>query len=125
MYSEILAEDNDNPEVTSLLAAVAHQRGDTRRANKLWRGVLEGNIPPWLFLHTLHNLVLALVMEGSVAEARQVAAQYRIPDWPGTRTLDEKGRDVLLKLVDSLVDLGQLDAAYRLLSWSLGRAMYR
>ena len=38
---EILAEDNDNLEVISLLATVAHKRGDKKRANKLWIGVLE------------------------------------------------------------------------------------
>ena len=112
---EILAEDNDNPEVISLLATVAYQRGNKKLANKLWRGMLERNIPPWLFLHTLHNLVQALVTEGGIAEARQVTTQYRIPDWPRKRTLDEKERDALLNLVDSLVELGQRDAAYRLL----------
>jgi len=115
LYSEILAEDNDNPEVISRLAAIALQRGDNARASRLWRELLEREIPSWLFLHTLHHLLQTLLTEGATDEARAVTTRYRIPDWPDTHPLDEAARDILLKLVDNLVALGGLDAAHRLL----------
>jgi hypothetical protein len=115
LCGEFLAEEHGNPEAIFLLAALARQRGDAARAKKLWQELLADTTPPWLFLPALHNLLQALSTEDDPDAAKQLAGQYRIPDWPSGRALDEHERELLLQLVDNLVALGQIDAALRLL----------
>lgn len=114
--SELLARDPDNVDVMGWLALASYEGGRGERAIGLWQRVLASQPRPSFHLATLHNLLQAVVAKHGMERAKACVGEYSIPDWPVERIPNDYVSAELIKFTDLLVELGQADAAERLLN---------
>jgi tetratricopeptide (TPR) repeat protein len=115
LLNQLLNEAPDNPDILGWLAITSQELGQTERAISLWQRMLALPIRPSLYLATLHNLLQTIFINHGEAKAKETARQYTFPDWPVERIPNDHVSGELVKFIDLLIDLEQVEPAQRLL----------
>ncbi|CAM5776920.1 hypothetical protein LMIY3S_05775 [Labrys miyagiensis] len=110
-YRALLVERPGDADLLGLLGVASEQMGDLAAAERLLRqGLAESHFAPVAY-RNLNNLLGLLIESGREGEARDVASQIRLPDWPAGRQPDTVERDTVLSLLIGLKDLDQTEVA--------------